>query len=167
MCPLHRRGALAVHRLPIASEALLRGHDSRDDGSEVCWPRMHRCLQLMAPVPRQGQADSRSAELHLTWGMPPGLFLLKMLSLEGEIEDDSRLGASCWIGNGCWGWMPRWIGNGCWGWMPSHVVTYQSYVIESASLKPGTNTGTNRFCLCLVLLLPQTNANACICILRL
>jgi len=155
MCPLHRRGALAVHRLPIASEALLCGHDSRDDGSEVCWPRMHRCLQLMAPVPRQGQADGRSAELHLTWGMPPGLFLLKMLSLGGEIEDDSRLGAS------------RWIGNGCWGWMPSHMVTYQSYVIESASLKPGTNTSANRFCLCLVLLLPQTNANACICILRL
>lgn len=104
MYPLHRRGTLAVHWLPIASEALLRGHNSRDDGSEFCWPRMHRCLQLMAPVPRQGQADSRSAELHLTWGMPPGLFLLKMLSLEGEIEDDSRLGASRWetgVGDGC------------------------------------------------------------------
>lgn len=69
--------------------------------------------------------------------------MLKLLSLEGGIEDDRRLGPS------------HWMGNGCWGWMLSHAVTYQSYVIEYASLKPGTNTSAKRVCLRLVLLLPD------------
>jgi hypothetical protein len=148
----------------------LCGHDSRDYDSEVCWPQMWRRLQcnvfkwsvVINRPSRSARTTSKSSDLKT---LLPVLGSIKQVievrsstssgacrqvslsaenaKLEGEEEDDSRAGAS------------RWMGNGCWGWRLNHMLNYQIYVIESASLKPGTNTSAKRFHLRLVLLLPR------------